>query len=1093
MIGSKKSAWGYLMTYRLGFLAILTSLFFVNCTGQKAPIHTHESAKDSQAGIGLNGVSPISIAAEINLIADETKRLARAEQFLANEFVSSDLKIKYSSETQKLISFALKKWSFKGDAGAFTNLVNSLFNSLDWDDRLIDAFEIVETKSLIRKSAEASKDPVFKFKLMMLFKKIQQVGLSAEDQVFMQNQLAQIRKETDFKFTNSSEAWIKTNRALIEIIMSSANDSDDKFGQAKFDKNEFEGSAITRSQRAKLLASFIAGKKSLDQILSSESKREQTQYKERFNKIKTDLPIFQSRIKLNKIENETTLNLIVSLVTKDLDANLLETLFKQSLLDKQSIREGIWSWIDYEVSLVVQKYKEEFQNFKSRKENVSYKDYFPEMKRALSSSQVLSRQRAEQLRLFLPVAKVLGDEKLHQRIEDLDTFFKRFLNANTSLVILDLFRQAGGQLKDEIRVNSQLIKKDSALDEKVSIALPSIRSAGENYYLGELPDQFDFSADNRMMQKFETIDGLDLGIHLGLFKELGLDETTLVKSLFAWISQNRLSEPDPSSMRAGQLHETRVFKLHEALKLKLGSGQWNSFKMYCEALKSNQTIARDFNFDDIKASLVMGVLSENIESRTTSLESGSSGGRLGLYVYTNEIAKSVEILRIDVSYTVLYFETLRDSLKRSGIDVSGLDSDLDHYKSFFKDYLKDLLDMLYVFDDCYFLKHKKERELIAKLFEYENKYWKHILPKLRGKGKALISTALPLSYKLPNGVKERSYFNESSVQIIPLEFYFRVKQYMQYGLAIGSEQLPPIDAKLNLVVNPSLATQKFFKNATFVEATISSDLSESDLQNILTSHGFTDFDFIQWFNQSKYAPSKFMDSLDTLNSLYRFGTSLKSSFGIDNGITLERLSKTYFNILSLYNISDSMTTVFGFLNFKEYTNLKDLFRSGFILKTEDDVIPFLDDLMIAVSADYVGYFGKDSNFENSHGKVIRPPQLFGNRAILTMLYRYSDEKYVSPFRNYKMNFSRYVDRVTQDIEVGRRVLDYVDYVAKTRNGQGYPIQIRTDRVIDIPLFSNVKKENLLGSVLSTTRNLKVIQDVNLRYQSPVESKPAAGQ
>lgn len=1047
----------------------MVSLVLVSCTGENKPIQNHDNAKMVSLQTGPSDDPAVNPIVALNSIQDETERIQKSEQFLLNDFSGLDLKVKFSNEAQVMISFLVKKWAAAGSVEAFNKVVDAFLSENEMDDRVLEGLKIVDTKNLILKSAETAKDPVFRFKLVLLMNRIQEVGTTDADLLFIQNQLSIIKKETQFKFAQSSAPWIKANRDLIERLLASNLDS-----KVTIDSNEFAGANITRSQRENLLASFVRLKKNVSQVLSPTAVKEISEYRNNIKKLKTELPYLSSKIKLTEITDDTELGVFVSLLISDIDPNRMAELVKSGVISPASFKTTLEKWIDYEIAQIVAKYRDELAQFQKRRVNFQSKNYFPEMRKSLAASQILSRERSEKLRIFLPATQVLKLDTLRKRIVDLDIFLKRFLTSNTVLIVLKMYGENGVDLKEEIRLNNQVIKKESSASLRQSNVIPNVLMVSEGFYLGEMADQFEFSTNDRMLQKFEVMDGLEDGIKLGLFKELGYDEQDLLKNLFLLLAQSRLVQLE--IIKAGQGQEAKVFKLHENLKIKMRSTQWEQFQSYCSSWKANQTVQRDFDLEDVRKSLLVGKLSQNIENNSTTLESGGSNGVLGLWPYTNEITKSLEFLRTDVSYVVLYMDTLMDALSEAGLAKDKLANEISNFKSFYTLFLKDYLNVSTNFDECYHLKRKKEQELVIKVIQYERKYWEYVLSKVTNEKNLLVSNIAPLSYALPTGIKSRSYFSGGSLSLVQLDFYFRIKQYMEHGLNYGSIQLPPIDPSLKISLSADMATQKFYRIDPISQVKTVSLTTANKIESIMSAHEFNGSTFVDWFAPSNLGVAKYIDQLDTLYSLYRFGPSLKESFGIDSSVTLEHVTKTYHNNIFLYHINDELKSVMDTLNLKERAGRYDMTLNKFILKENELAIPFYDHILMAMGREFIGYYGSDDNFTGGGDSrsIRRPMQLLSTEYILKSMYRYFDESYVSIYRNQKMPFGRYLKRMTQEMDVLKKIVEYVEYVEKSKNEKEITLRIRTIQEITVPWYSPSAKDNVDAAVTDMKRKTDVI-------------------
>tara|TARA_B110001454_G_C12723330_1_gene436775 strand:- start:73161 stop:76379 length:3219 start_codon:yes stop_codon:yes gene_type:complete len=1061
-------------------MACLLAMVFllVNCTGEKAPIKKHEGER-TQVLSGDFGPADEgkNIVAEINGVQDEAERIQRSEQYMMSDFMKAELRVKYSNETQQMISFLVRKWTERGKIGLFNKLVDFIFSDADIDSRVIDGLHIPETKKLIYKSAEESKDPIFRFKLVLLMNKIQEVGTTDEDLLFMQNQISSIKNETNFSFIKDGNLWVKTNRDLIEHLLTTSLNS-----KIKIDEKEFSGATITRSQREKLLTSLTSLKKDITQVLSPNAAKELSDYKKNIQRMKTDIPVFTSKIGLQEITNENELGLVVSMLISDIDANNTENMIKSGLINPSTFKVALGHWVNYEVAQIILKYKEEFAQFQKKRVNYQSADYFPELRKSLAMSQTLSRERIEKVRIFLPATKSLKADGLHKKIVDMDIFLKRFLTSNSVLVLLKMFAENNIDIKEEVKLNDQIIKKDSSANIKVSNIIPNVLMISEGFYLGELADQFEFSQNDRMLQKFEVLDGLADGIKLGLFKELGYDEQDLLKNLFMWLAQSRLVQI--AVVKPGQGQEAKVFKLHEGIKVKLRSAQLAKFQSQCEAWKANQDVEREFDLEDLQKSLLVGKLSDNIESNASSSEHGGGSDVMGLFPYNSEITKALEFIRADISYVVLYMETLSDSLADAGLENSKIAKELENFKGFYTQFLTDYLGMAKTFDECYYLKRKKEQELVNKVLAYEKKYWEFVLSKVNAQSKTLVSSIAPLSYALPTNISSRSYFNAGQLSVIHLDFYFRVKQYVEYGLNLGSVQLPPIDPALKINFSAGMATQTFYRKAEIRSVAFSSsETLDSKVQKIVTVHEFapvkggSQADFVNWFGKGKLSASKLSEQFNIAYSLYRFGPTLNNSFDIRSPFDLEHITKIYYHGIFLLHITDDTKTTLDLIGVKDLFDREDFQRFKFILKELDIAYPFFDNLLTEMSRSFIGYYGLDSNFIGDRFATRRPIQLLSSDFIMKSLYRYYDESYVSVYRDKKMKFDRYSKRLTDEMDVLKKIGDYIDYVEKTSQEKEYTIRIRTTQELKVPLYSQSAKDNLGAIVKEMKDKMDVINSI----------------
>jgi hypothetical protein len=1049
------------MKSRMMASVLAIAFLLVNCTGQKDPIKKHEGER---AQVLSGDFGPVdegkNVVAEINAVQDEAERIQRSEHYMMSDFMKAELRVKYSNETQKMVSFLIKKWTERGKIELFNKLVDFIFSDADIDSRVLDGLHIPETKILIYKSAETSKDPIFRFKLVMLMNKIQEVGTTDEDLLFMQNQISSIKKETNFSFIKDGNVWAKTNRDLIEHLLTTTLNS-----KIKIDEKEFSDATITRSQREKLLTSLSSLKKDITQVLSPNAAKELADYKKNIQKLKTNLPIFTTKIGLQEITSENELGLLVSMLISDIDAINAESMVKSGLINPATFKIAIGNWLNYEVAQIIMKYKEEFAQFQKKRVNYQSKDYFPELRKSLAMSQILSRERIEKVRIFLPAMAPLKSDDVRKKIVDMDIFLKRFLTSNSVLVLLKMFAENNIDLQEEVKLNDQIIKKDSSAHIKASSIIPNVLMISEGFYLGELADQFEFSQNDRMLQKFEVLDGLTDGIKLGLFKELGYDEQDLLKNLFMWLAQSRLVQIDV--VKPGQSQEAKVFKLHEGIKVKLHSAQLARFQSQCEAWKANQDIEREFDLEDLQKSLLVGKLSDNIESNASSSESGGVSDVVGLFPYHGEITKALEFVRADIIYVVLYMETLSDSLVEAGLDNRKILKEVENFKGFYTQFLTDYLEMTRIFDECYYLKRKKEQELVNKVIAYERKYWEFVLSKVITQPKTLVSSVVPFNYTLPANISSRSYFNAGQLSVIPIDFYFRVKQYIEYGLNLGSVQLPPIDKTLKINFSAGMASQSFYRKAEIrAVAFLSSETLESKIQKILAVHEFegakrvSSADFVRWFEIGQLSASKLSEQFNIAYSLYRFGPTLKNSFGIDSPFNLEHISKIYYSGIFLLNITDEMKVTLDMVGIKDIFAREDFLRFKFILKELDLAYPFFDHLLTEMGRSFIGYYGPDSNFVGDKFSTRRPMQLLSSDFILKSLYRYYDESYVSVYRNKKMKFDRYSKHLMEEMDVLKKIGDYIDYVEKTSQEKEYTLRIRTMQELKVPLYSQSAKDNL---------------------------------
>lgn len=106
--------------------------------------------------------------------------------------------------------------------------------------------------------------------------------------------------------------------------------------------------------------------------------------------------------------------------------------------------------------------------------------------------------------------------------------------------------------------------------------------------------------------------------------------------------------------------------------------------------------------------------------------------------------------------------------------------------------------------------------------------------------------------------------------------------------------------------------------------------------------------------------------------------------------------------------------------------------------------------------------------------IRRPMQLLGTDYILKSLYRYFDESYVSIYRNQKMPFSRYLKRMTQEMDVLKKIVDYLEYVERSKNEKEITLRIRTIQEITVPWYSPSAKNNVDATVTDMKRKTDAI-------------------
>lgn len=786
---------------------------------------------------------------------------------------------------------------------------------------------------------------------------------------------------------------------------------------------------------------------------------------------------------LKKLQSREHTQIIISLINGDLKIADIEKLVSEGLVSKNSFLTDMENWLKFELAKIVFQFKGNWKTFNERRKLIAEKDFFPEFNRISSGTQIYSRDRSAKLDMLGKIARVLGNDLLAKRYEDSDLLLKRLLTANASLALLHLLGSQGQNLEDRIQLNSMVMKKDSSAAVKLERMLPNILFLSENFYLGNLPDQFNFSMNDRMMQKNEVLDGIEEGFRLGLYKELGLDPSEVVRSLVSFMITSRTVKIE--TLNRKQFQETKFFELHEIVSRKLGSSGWSDFMNICSAWKGQRPAKRALSLDDIRTSLAVGRLADALVDDSTSREVGTSKA-IGLFPYNGELTKTLEFLRSDTTHALLFFDTLIGFLHDAGEASQPVKPRIDEFRQRVSRFLGDVLFIAKNFDPCFLLSKSKEKELVAKVLEYEHHYWTQVAQTLEGKLTLSPQEMIKLDYTPDHRLAYRSSISSGVLSLYKFDFYFRLKQYLQYGMTYQGTRLPPIDPSLEMRLDPELASLSVYKEASIIPVDLSSGTAESRIRKVFYAHKFGDHETVSWFETSYLAPSKFVEQLETYDILFRMGASLKEVFQLQTRVDLPLLSKTHLDVLHHFHLSDSLAPWYDLLNISRYSPVSDLKNYGLIMVDDFTTRPIFDSLLLGLSRSLMSVYGNSSyvnTLEDSFSAgVAIPPELISIGQLGTGLLRYFDESYISPLRGKKLPLSNYFSVFAAERAIGSEVLAYVEEVEKTNAGKPTMIRLEPSRVVQVDLVSNRVKTHFKNKLAEMEQKLSAIRKAQDRAQ-----------
>lgn len=1066
------------------------SMTAMACTGERDPHQRHELAKDtslvsSQNSPETNGSVEFEELRSIAAIANLDDRFAKGQMWMLK--YGFQLSASLTPEYLKLIQLCFDRWESRGSFVPFVKFIDGI-----WDEEFHlkinpEAIKGLSLKKLIASVAEKKElSLALRVKMILSYRNLAGRQLETESIDFISSQLQVISAHPDFKFLQKSQTWAKVSRDLAIVLVEKGADGGTSLKsspEVALKQSVSNGSALSPSERLKYLGYAIKNKKSLDLALTSLTLSESQDYDAQFERTVSSLSQFTQKIGLRKVQLKEHTQILISLLNGDLKVADIEKFVGEGLISKNSFLADMEDWLKFELAKIVFQFKENWKSFSERRKSIPEKDFFPEFNRITAGTQIYSRDRSAKLDKLGKIARVLGNELLAKRYEDSDLFLKRLLTANSSLVLLHLLNSQGQNLEDRIQLNSMVMKKDSSATVKLERMLPNILFLSENFYLGNLPDQFNFSVNDRMMQKNEVLDGIEEGFRLGLYKELGLEPSEVVRSMVSYMITSRTVKIE--TLNRKQFQETKFFELHEIVLRRLGSSGWSDFMNICSAWKGQRPAKREFSLDDVRTSLSVGRLADALVDGSTSREFGTSKA-IGLFPYNGELTKTLEFLRSDTTHALLFFDTLIGFLHDAGESSQSVKPGIDEFRQRVSRFLGDVLFVAKNFDPCFLLSKSKERELIAKVLEYEHHYWTQVAQTLEGKLTLSPQEMIKLDYASDPRLAYRSSITGGVLSLYKFDFYFRLKQYLQYGMTYRGARLPPIDPSLEMRLDPELASLSIYKEASIIPVDLKAGSAESRIRKVFYAHKFGDNETVNWFETSYLAPSKFVEQLETYDILFRMGASLKEVYQLQAGIDLPLLSKIHFDVLHHFHLSNSLAPWYDLLNITKFAPISDLKNYGLIMVDDFATRPIFDSLLLGLSRSLMSVYGNSSyvnTLEDSFSAgVAIPPELISIGLLGTGLLRYFDESYISPLRGKKLPLSNYFSVFAAERVIGSEVLAYVEEVEKTSAGKPTMVRLEPGRIVQVDLVSSRVKTHFKNKLAEMEQKLSAIRKAQERAQ-----------
>jgi hypothetical protein len=1062
------------MEYRQTLLLLV--FFTLSCTGELKPRQTHVDKSDGNLKIlqdqkSANEQSEIKGLEKLNQVQSVELRLKKSEEWLLQNGIHYNLS--FSEAYLELSRFCLAQWDQAKKLETFRSFID-----LIWDEKLelkinSNVLTGISLKNLVITASDPSLGQpltqALRLKMLLTYRKLMGQTLNDGDLRHLQNQLGLISEDLSFKSLKENHVWRKIHKEISFLLAD--NKTASHGSQTNFSEKILKEEPLSPAERVKYIKYAIRAKKPLDPGLTANTVAAIAKYSEQYQQISKSLKYFPSSISLKKIDSPTTLPLFFSILNGDLNFADIEILLREGLLREDLMLKDFDDFLNFEVSKIILLFKEDFEKFSARMKSIEPKHYFKEFRQLTSETQISSREIISKFRKFVSIARLLKSEAHARRIENLDLFFKRFLTSNSTLILLHLFRKEGLNLSDDIKLNSMVIKKNSSIDVKVDISLTNVLFLSDNFYLGNLPDQFGFGLTDRMLQKYEILDGIEEGFRLGLFKDLGLDPTDVVRSVIGWMTTSRSVRLNV--WRKGQFQETKFYELHQRLLQRQNSPEWQEFMNFCGGWKKHSPIKRTFTVDDIRSSLSIGNLVDNLLDNSSILESREAK-ITGLFPYNGEVSKVLEGIRSGDLHALVYIETLIGFLKVAGDPTEPLEREVQTFRKNISLFLNDFLSITEKFDECFFLARKQEEEQLRKVFEYEFQYWNQVAIAVDKKATLSSTELFKLDYTPAQGLQYRSSVNNGVLSLVEFDFYFRLKQYFKFGLTIEGKHLPALDPQLDFPMDPELAHSSIYKEIAIQAVDLKGRTPENRVRRIFYAHEFGSERTVKWFQANSLLPSKYLEILKTSNILYRMKDALKDVFKVASKINLPVLASKQLEVSQVFHLSNEMASWYDLLNISNYAPIHDLKNWGLILIDDVTPRPLYDPMVIDLSAQLMSVYGTSSYLGTldqsppSNTPPI-PKELITIESLSIDLEKYFEEAYISPFRRHKLEFANHFALFSAEATMGKEILEFLETVEKQNPKKSIPIRLKPNRIVHLPLISEQLKVNLKNKLAEMQR------------------------
>jgi hypothetical protein len=590
--------------------------------------------------------------------------------------------------------------------------------------------------------------------------------------------------------------------------------------------------------------------------------------------------------------------------------------------------------------------------------------------------------------------------------------------------------------------------------------------------IGRLRTLFNYTIDFKTLNTLEIIQSFD-----SIFKNQYLSILNIkADDLLTLFFETLLKQPIEYE-RIGR--SLLLQNSQDNLNAKYISSEWKDTQSFCKALSNQMSITRTLPIQEIILSPTLGSLKTRLNS---TFEGTEISGKVpviekGYFGASTKHSRMLEIIRLDFFNLLRVFTILKQSAIENDTTNATLPS-TEKSLNLFKDRISQFVTQLNArnqdFEKCYFTLMNRERQLITKIIQYENLYWRNIHSQIKNqndKTQANVATAnSALDFALPNKVQWRTNVSQNRVVTYPTDFLFRVKNYLQFGLKTGAKNYPALDEKLKIEIDSGFAN-----NSIYLEAqprSIPFNNNEDDYVNsIINSQFYTGF--INWFQKSYFSTVNFQFYLDTAAQLYRLGPGLNEILALEPIKKINELVAVPFQIIKFLNITPEEQSLFQSLGISSRYSMDVILIGKLLLKDSQQANASLDYLLNTISSPWMGHWGDKSFWENPlDPRSHRPYDLIPLNIVadnLNQLVNYSKINFASEQttkEKSKINSlieSTYKKAIENDLQLMSDFKKYV--VTNYRNASPFKLQLETTQTYEVPVVSESAIEDVESKLI----------------------------